>query len=460
MKGLIQMKKNQLWVMLLLLLVVVMVGNRELQAEDLVKPFAVDTDIYNFNITMDSFVIKPQNTNTKFQIDISYLPESKNLKNLPVIYVTDGQWRRMDHKYIHYLTYKKVIPPVIVAGIGYPEEYDAGQVRITDLLVEPDNFLKAIKKEMIPLVESRYGADPQKRIVFGASCGGHFAAYSFVKDSLDKDSIFWGYIGSSPYLKGAGAEVIELARELASKERVIKKYLYLAYGEKEGQEEYHSPNDTLYKILATKKLKDLHFYHYVYPGSDHFTNTRLTLIDGLRLLLGNKNGRGIGAKDLKYKTCRYDFKTTTQYYDWQTNLFAQNSHESNPKYSQGVNPGSFKVSADFSKYQSLRFETSSVYFPDLADRELEFNLYVPEDLTKLNYSLQFLIYSTFDAPWITDTSESFQLNKSGWNTFKYKWRGRPISGNINCIRGFGVMISQKASAPAWKGDLYFDEIKW
>lgn len=445
--------------MWLLLLVTIMAGNQGLQAGDLKKTFAVDSDIYNFNIAMDSFVVKPQNTNTKFQIDISYLPESKNLKNLPVIYVTDGQWRRMDHKYIHYLTYKKIMPPVIVAGIGYPEEYDAGQVRITDLLEQPDNFLKAVKKEIIPMVESKYGADPQKRIVFGASCGGHFVAYTFVKNALDKDATFWGYIGSSPYLQGTGAKVLELARQLTSKERVVRAHLYLAYGDKEGQEEYHSPNDTLYKILETKKLKGLNFYHYVYPGSDHSTNTRLTLIDGLRLLLGNEHGRGIGAKDLDYRTCRYDFKTTTQYYDWQTTIFAQNAYSSDPKYSRDTNPGSFKVSADFSKYHSFHFETSSVFFPDLADRELEFNLYIPEDLAKLHYNLQFLIYSTFGDPWIMDTSERFMLTESGWNTVKYKWRGRNISGNINCIRGFGVIINGDPSAP-WKGDLYFDEIKW
>lgn len=454
------MDRKIIWALLWLLLFLNPVAYLASPIEELNKPFSVGNDIYNFNITMESFIIKPQNTYTEFQIDLSYLPESKNLTNLPVVYLTDGQWRRMDHKYIHYLTYKKIIPPVIAVGIGYPEKYDAGRVRSPDLLLNPDNFLKAIKQEIIPAVERRINGDPKKRIIFGASLGGHFVTHVFLKNSLDKDAAFWGYIGSSPYLLGPGAKVFKTARELASKKRVIKSHVYLAYGELEDQEEYHIPNDTLFEILDNNTLKDFHFFHHVYPNSDHFSNTRLTLIDGLRLLLGERNNRGIGAIDLNYGTFSYDFKTTTQYYDWQTNVFAQNSYAVDPKYSIDNSPGSFKVAADFGKYNSLNFNTSSVFFENFADREVEISVYIPEELAQMDYTLQFLIYSTFASEWIMDTSEKFKLKKSGWNTFKYKWRGKVAYGNADCIRGLGVLINRPETAPVWKGELYFDGIKW
>lgn len=453
------MKKKILWA-LVSLLSISPVPYQAAPVQELNKPFVVNTDIYDFNIIMDSFIIKPQNTKTEFQIDLSYLPESKNLKNLPVVYVTDGQWRRMDHKYIHYLTYKKIIPPVIVAGIGYPEKYNADQVRVFDLLLNPDNFLKAIKQEIIPVVEKKISGNPKKRIIFGASLGGHFVTHAFLKNSLDQDTTFWGYLGSSTYLLGPGAKVFEAARKLASKKRVIKSQLYLAYGEREGQEDYHVPNDTLFKILESKNLQDFHFFHHVYPDSDHFTNTRLTLIDGLRLFLAEEHDQGIGAIDLNYKSFQYDFKTTTQYYDWQTNVFAQNSYSTDLKYSSDQYPGSFKVAADFNNYDSLNFNTSSVFFENFADRELEVSIYVPEELAQIGYTLQFLIYSTFTTEWIMDTSEKFSLNKNGWNSFQYKWRNKVINGNADCIRGFGVMITRPETAPVWKGELYFDGIKW
>lgn len=452
------MKLVKLWIFILLLMIPVSGG---LWAEGLQKPFAVDHDIYNFNITMDSFVFKPQNMDTKLQIDISYPSECSDLKNLPVIFVTDGQWRRMDHKYVHYLTYKKIIPPVVVAGIGYPDEYDAGQVRVVDMMNRPDSFYKAIKEEVIPRTEQRCGAFLKPRFLFGASAGGFFTAYTFLKNALEGDSTFQGYIGASPYLP-AGSGITGMAQKLVSKERDFKADLYLAYGETESVAYFHTPNNDLYKILEHPNLKNLRFYHSVYPGADHFDTTRLTLMDGLRLFLGNQESKGIGAVDLKYKSYRYDFKTNTQYYDWKTNLFEEGSYETDPRYSPDKDSGSFKVAVNFNQYNSLRFETSSVYFEDLADREIEFQVFIPDDLAKLKYDLQFLVYSTQQnsLDWISDYSEGFILNRSGWNTFKYRWRGHVKQGNEDCIRGFGVMITRKASAPAWEGNLYFDEVKW
>lgn len=446
------------WGLVIMFFAVVVWG--KLWALNLQKPFIVEEDIYHFNIKMDNWVVTPKHTLYKLQIDVSMLPESEKLQNLPVIYVTDGQWRRMDHKYIHYLTYKKMIPPVVVVGVGYPEEYDAGQVRITDLISQPGNFLAELETEIIPQVEKKYGTDPKQRFLFGASAGGHFAAYSFLMNSLNSNPVFRGYIGSSSYFPGT--DVNQLGKELASEERELDTYLYLTYGSKEGYFDFASPNKKLYNNLENKNIKKLHFWHHVYPGSDHFTNTRLTLIDGLRLFLGNKSAKGIGAIDLKYKSHRYDFKTNTQFYDWNSNIFAKNSWETGPRYSHDKDSGCFKVAADFTQYDSLKFETSSVIFESFADRELEVNVNIPEDLVKLKYNLKFFIDSTHpnSLQWITDTGKPFKFFKSGWNTFRYKWRGKSVSGNINCIRGFGVVIERPKSATVWQGDLYFDDIRW
>lgn len=450
--------KRRYWIPVFILLLGLVGGG--VLAADLKKPFIVEKDIYQFNIKMDNWVVTPKHTLYKLQIDVSMLPESEKLRNLPVIFVTDGQWRRMDHKYIHYLTYKKMIPPVLVVGVGYPEEYNADQVRMTDLVSQPGKFLAELETEIIPQVEKKYGTDPKQRYLFGASAGGHFTVYSFLTNSLNANSMFKGYIGSSSYLPGT--DVNELVEELVSKERVLDSYLFLTYGDKESYYGFASPNIKLFKKLKHRNIKKLHFQHHVYPGSDHFTNTRLTLIDGLRLFLGNKPARGIGAVDLNYKSFHYDFKTNTQFYDWNSNIFAKNSWEPNPRYSRDNTSGSVKVAADFTKYDSLKFETSSVIFDSFADRELEVNVNIPEDLAKLNYQLTFFIYST--APnslqWIGDTSESFKITKSGWNTFRYKWRGKTVSGNIDCIRGFGVSLKRPKSAAPWKGDLYFDDIRW
>lgn len=428
-------------------------------APAVLKPFAVQSDIYDLDFEMASVFFDSRVTPYRYQLDISWLPEYANANDRPVIYVTDGHWRRMDHKYVHYLTVKKIIPPVLVVGVGYPDGYDAGTLRYTDLASRPDDFLKSLKKEVIPLVEGKYRVDPGRRYLFGASLGGRFAAHSFLRDALAGDATFCGYIGSSPYLAGSG--VAEMAKQLTARKRAVKKGLFLAYGALEGKYDYQIPNEELFGLLRHKNLSGLDFYHYAYPGSDHFTNTRLTLIDGLRLLLGSGEAKGIGAADLDYRSCTYDFSTRAQFYDWNTNFSTQNTFATDPARGVGGKPGSFRIDADFGQYDTLTFTTSSVYFEGLADREVRFSVHVPADLAGLGYALKFLIYSTFTSDWICDYSEEeFELDKAGWNTYSYKWRDKPVKGNPDCIRGLGIAVIRRGTARPWRGTLYVDDVRW
>ena len=435
-----------------------------LQAQKLEKSFKVGVDLYNFDYQMETLVIKPKDLVNKIQLEISYLPEAKNLKNLPVIYLTDGQWRRMDHKYIHYLTYKKIIPPVIVVGVGYTEEANVGQARWVDMVMKPEALIKVFKTEIIPLVESKYRINAAERYLFGASNGGYFVTYACMKSCLEVDRTFAGFIGSSPYLatEDGVVDAQKMAQELVAKQRKFQTKLYLAYGQKEGIWEYQQPNNELFQTLEHQILKGLNFIHHVYPDSDHFSNTRLTLIDGLRLFLGKKVNQAVGAVDLKYQSYQYQFKHNTEFYDWNTNFVAANSYCTDQKYSLDKKSGSFEVKADFSKYNSLNFQTSSVYFEGLADRKVEFNIYIPQDLAKLKYSVRLMIYSTHPGQmeWQADYSESFPIIKAGWNTFQCKWRGQKVTGNLDCIRGFGITIDKSQAAVAWQGKLYFDNIGW
>ncbi|HEY8344146.1 MAG TPA: alpha/beta hydrolase-fold protein [Bacillota bacterium] len=450
-------------VLLFFVLVLLLSGNiRGWIAEKHLPPFSIEKDIYDFNLAMESFVIDPEYTDYKLQVDLSYLPENKGLPNVPVIYLTDGQWRRIDHKYIHYLTYKKIIPPVLVVGVGYPPEVPADLARIYDLLYDPQSFLREMTEEIIPLVEERYNVDQNRRILFGASAGGHFVVYAFLQNALAARETFSGYIGSSPHL--LHTQVFTVAEELISREREINAGLYLAYGQKESSYVYGSPNQRLFAILDRGNLGKLRFWRHAYPGADHYSTTRLTLVDGLRLLLGGADQmsapRKTGAIDLSYQTFFYDFCTSTQFYDWNTNFGVECSYSTDPRYSVDGQPGSVKVSADFGQCEELVFQTSSVYFEGFADKEIKFSVYIPPDLAGLGYELCFLLHSTIDMDWITDQSEGFPIEQSGWNTFQYKWRGKPVSGNIDCVRGFGVIITRKNESPVWSGDLYFDDIHW
>jgi len=59
-----------------------------------------------------------------------------------------------------------------------------------DLLIQKRIILKA---ELLPEIESRYRADPEKRVLFGQSRGGYMVLYSAF---IDPD-LFWGRIASN-----------------------------------------------------------------------------------------------------------------------------------------------------------------------------------------------------------------------------------------------------------------------
>ncbi len=101
------------------------------------KNFNCGSDIYQMDLVFKEFDFHSKNIDDNLKIDITYLNGSEKLTDVPVIYITDGYWRRFDYKYIHYLTKKKVIPPVIVVGIGYPKNYDYEKTRTRDLSEQP-----------------------------------------------------------------------------------------------------------------------------------------------------------------------------------------------------------------------------------------------------------------------------------------------------------------------------------
>lgn len=94
--------------------------------------------------------------------------------------------------------------PLIVVGVDYPAAtgryQDYGPVSQRYFPV-PDNrgyanFLRVLKQEIVPLVETSYRADPEDRAIGGHSMGGLFAAYAL----LNGTDTFGRFIISSPSL--------------------------------------------------------------------------------------------------------------------------------------------------------------------------------------------------------------------------------------------------------------------
>ena len=221
------------------------------------------------------------------KIDVS-LPNDYNEnqdKKYPVLYMTDGYWRRTEHDTIHRMSMNREIPEVIVVGIGYPEDYDFNSIRIRDLIVNADKLLSCIKEEVIPFVENKFRADPDNRTLWGSSYGGFFLVYAFT-EHFRQGMLFKNYIGASAALnpRYKHTDLIRNEKIMRETNKILPVYLYLTVGGNEDKFFIDSYN-AIVKAVSSHSYKDFRFYHEIIPGTDHYTVWKPTLLNGLKKFL-------------------------------------------------------------------------------------------------------------------------------------------------------------------------------
>ena len=125
----------------------------------------------------------------------------------PTLYVLDGgALFPLLAAYYRYLRFAGEIPDLIIVGISYgTDSFEQGNFRSTDYTAPaPDRdywggagrFQSVLAEELLPLVENRYRARSDRRIVFGQSIGGQFVLYT----ALTRPALFWGHVASNPAL--------------------------------------------------------------------------------------------------------------------------------------------------------------------------------------------------------------------------------------------------------------------
>ncbi|MDR7335171.1 alpha/beta hydrolase-fold protein [Roseateles asaccharophilus] len=174
------------------------------------------------------------------QLPASFASEPK--RRYPVLYVTDGYWdfATVVASYNN-LNYDKVVPEFIIVGLGYAgDNLDYGQLRAWELSpvrMNPlaantgnaDKFLDALEKQIFPLVERDYRADPAQRFVAGSSLGGLFVLHAMYA----RPTLFQGYIAASPAVVVGNDWIIGRAKAYAASGKPIKARLYVTGAEHE-----------------------------------------------------------------------------------------------------------------------------------------------------------------------------------------------------------------------------------
>ena len=145
----------------------------------------------------DYFAIASRETGGAYHVHIR-LPEAYaagDPRRYPIVYLLDGDslfpYLAPHHLF---LTMDDKIPEAIVVGIAYGGFKEPVNRRGIDFGEGAAAFQRFLKRELIPAVERRTRADPQRRILVGQSRSGGFVLYSAYADP----DLFWARIASNP----------------------------------------------------------------------------------------------------------------------------------------------------------------------------------------------------------------------------------------------------------------------
>lgn len=145
----------------------------------------------------DYFALKSAAMGSTYHIYIRY-PEgyaSKPAARYPIVYLLDGDsaFPLIAPEHL-FLSYDDKLPEAIIVGIAYGSFAPPVNHREVDFGPRAADFQRFLADELIPAVERRTRADPNRRILVGQSFGGNFVLYS----AFTKPDLFWGRIASNP----------------------------------------------------------------------------------------------------------------------------------------------------------------------------------------------------------------------------------------------------------------------
>jgi hypothetical protein len=232
---------------------------------------------------------------------------AKSSDRYPVLYVLDPDllfgWVTDQLRFavsFRGFSYTPNLPDAIVAGIGYPATvFDqpelwfslrARDMTPTKIAEDKDvggasggakKFLKFMRDELMPYVNSNYRTDTEDATIVGASFGGLFDLYVL----FHEPETFRRYVALSPSLWWDKKVTFEYEREYASKHTKLPAKLFLSVGSLEELESAtgHMTSNLkkIAKILEQRKYVGLEWESHIFEDEGHVSSAGTAIIRGI-----------------------------------------------------------------------------------------------------------------------------------------------------------------------------------
>ena len=267
-----------------------------------------------------------------------FAPPSAAATKYPVIYLLDADMSfPLVRQVVLSLQGGFEVPPVLIVGIGYAGGPREGAIRRNrDYTPTPDpefmkhaarwagggpgsdesggapKFLRFIREELKPFIESQYPVDPTDSTIFGDSFGGLFAAYSLFAEP----DTFQRYILGSPSLWWDNSHVVQMERTYAQSNDDLQARVFIGAGDHERVEHEDDQFERMpppmkkemeamrelmgdrmqmveviepfVESLQGRRYAGLELELFLFPEETHSSAPPMTLSRGLRVVFGDR----------------------------------------------------------------------------------------------------------------------------------------------------------------------------
>ena len=239
-----------------------------------------------------------------------FAPPSAAGTKYPVIYLLDADMSfPLVRQIVLSLQGGFEVPPALIVGIGYAGGPREGAMRRNrDYTPTPDpefmkhasrwagggpgsdesggapKFLRFIREELKPFIESEYPADPADATIFGDSFGGLFGAYTLFAEP----DTFQRYILGSPSLWWDNSHVVDMEKTYAQNHKDLKAKVFIGAGDHERAEH----EDAQFDRMPPPMKKEM-------EAMRELMGDRMQMVEVIEPFVEKLQGRGYEALELE-----------------------------------------------------------------------------------------------------------------------------------------------------------------
>jgi predicted alpha/beta superfamily hydrolase len=247
---------------------------------------------------MELKVFNSKILNEKRKILIQTPSKMNRYDQYPVLYLLDGEAHsQMVAGQVQYLSEAyKIIPNLIIVAIENTDR--VRDLTPTHSIIGPDgkpdtssnafgkrsgggeNFLRFIKQELMPYIDSSYPTTPYK-ILSGHSLGGLMAVHCL----LNHPDYFNGYIAISPSLQWDNRALLRNAPSKLDSLKTSHRTLFFSDAHEDSA--FHSNQLQFDSVLKRRAAAGMKYRYIDYPEETHISEPVKAFYDGIRTIYPN-----------------------------------------------------------------------------------------------------------------------------------------------------------------------------